>query len=113
MKPLHDILPEVMTDLASRRKDNLMLNNNTIRSTVGNAANTCKNVIAHNILKKDEAEIDLLERVKEQIQDSEGKLVIVVDVATGRSNIFGTPEALEEASKHEGIHIEFDSLTNE
>ena len=93
MKPLHDILPEVMTDLASRRKDNLMLNNN--------------------ILKKDEAEIDLLEWVKEQIQDSEGKLVIVVDVATGRSNIFGTPEVLEEASKHEGIHIEFESLTNE
>lgn len=93
MKPLHDILPEVMTDLASRRKDNLMLNNN--------------------ILKKDEAEIDLLEQVKEQIQDSEGKLVIIVDVATGRSNIFGTPEALEEASKHEGIRIEFESLTNE
>lgn len=104
MKPLHDILPEVMTDLASRRKDNLMLKNNTIRSTVGNAANTCK---------KDEAEIDLLEQVKEQIQDSEGKLVIIVDVATGRSDIFGTPESLEEASKHEGIHIEFESLTNE
>ena len=109
MKPLHDILPEVMTDLASRRKDNLMLNHNAIRSTVGNAANTCKNVIAHNILKKDEAEIDLLEQVKKHIQDSEGKLLLIVDVATGRTNVLGTPEALEEALKHEGINIKFES----
>ena len=84
-------------------------NKNAIRSTVGNATNACKNVITRNILKKDEAEIDLLEQVKEQIQDSEGKLVLIVDVATGRTNVLGTPEALEEAHKHVGILVKFES----
>ena len=56
-----------------------------------------------------EIENDVLEQVKKQIQDSESTLVIVVDVATGRINTFGSPEAMEEAIKHEGIHIKFES----